>query len=280
MTERSYDAVLFDLDGTLLNGDEVVGPENLAAVHRLRDEGVQVLIATGRSVDSTRSVVEEVGLEGPIVTFNGAVVWDYAENRAIEERTLNQRIVDRCHAYRRETGHMAMFMSTTNRLCLVPPDDPHHRALSGLSGVDYVDEARLESEQYIVRATFFADRGTDSASYAEHIQQFIKRPIYTTHFNLSILVRHRDSPFVVVDVHPPMLGKAEALRFLHDHHGIPASRVVAFGDADNDVPMLAHAGLGIAMGNADSAVQSIADRVIGDHTTTAIADTLNELFPA
>jgi 5-amino-6-(5-phospho-D-ribitylamino)uracil phosphatase len=279
MLERSYDAVLFDLDGTLLNGDEVVGPENLAAVQRLRSEGVHVLFATGRSVDSTRPVVEEVGLTGPIVTFNGAVVWDFDKNRALEERTLNQRIVDRCHAYRKETGHMAMFMSTANRLCMDPPDDDHHRALNGLSGIEFVDEARLESEEYIVRVTFLADRGTDSATYAEHIETFVKRPIYTTHFNLSILVRHRDSPFVVVDVHPPMLGKAEALRFLQDHHGVPASRVVAFGDAGNDVPMLEKAGLGIAMGNAEADVQAVADRVIGDHTTAAIAHTLNELFP-
>jgi Cof subfamily protein (haloacid dehalogenase superfamily) len=279
MTDRPYDAVLFDLDGTLLNEHEVVAPANLAAVHALREQGVQVLFATGRSVESTRPVVEEVGLTGPIVTFNGAVVWDYTEDRPIEERVLSQKTVDACHDYRRTHEHMTLVMSTKNRYCLDPPDDHHRNALHGLSGIEFVDEATLEAEECIVRFTFLADRGTDSEAYAAHIEEHVGRPVYTTHFPLSILVRHRNSPFVVVDVHPPMLGKAEALRYLHDHHGIPPARVVAFGDAGNDVPMLRKAGLGVAMGNAEADVQAVADRVVGDHTTTAIADTLRELFP-
>ena len=82
----------------------------------------------------------------------------------------------------------------------------------------------------------------------------------------------------VVDVHPPSKGKAEGLRFLEEAYGIPAERVVAIGDAGNDVEMLRAAGLGVAMGQAQEPVQRLADRVIGDHDSDAIAELVEELF--
>ena len=71
---------------------------------------------------------------------------------------------------------------------------------------------------------------------------------------------------------------AEGLRVLHERWGIPAERVVAVGDATNDVPMLAAAGLGVAMGNSFPGTRSAADRVIGDNDTDAIGLLVEELF--
>ncbi len=65
---------------------------------------------------------------------------------------------------------------------------------------------------------------------------------------------------------------------LEELYGIPAHRVVAVGDATNDIPMLEAAGLGVAMGDGMEEALAAADRVIGGHDTTAIADLVAELF--
>ena len=57
-----------------------------------------------------------------------------------------------------------------------------------------------------------------------------------------------------------------------------ASRVIAIGDADNDVPMLRRAGLGVAMGNAFPEVQAEADRVLDHHHTDAIGALVEDLL--
>ena len=62
------------------------------------------------------------------------------------------------------------------------------------------------------------------------------------------------------------------------YHGIPAERVLAIGDASNDVPMLEAAGLGVAMANSMGQALAAADRTIGDNNSDAIADLLEELF--
>ena len=117
-----------------------------------------------------------------------------------------------------------------------------------------------------------------SADYHAEVEQAVRLPAYYTHFPLSILPAHRASTYQAVDVHPPCRGKAEALRFLLEHFGIPPERVVAVGDASNDVPMVRAAGLGVAMENSMKELLEVADRVIGHHDTTAISELIEELF--
>ena len=71
---------------------------------------------------------------------------------------------------------------------------------------------------------------------------------------------------------------AEALRVLAERYGIRAEEVVAVGDADNDIPMLAGAGLGVAMQNSMPSTRAVARRVIGDNNGDAIARLIEELW--
>ena len=57
-----------------------------------------------------------------------------------------------------------------------------------------------------------------------------------------------------------------------------ARAVVAVGDADNDLPMLEAAGLGVAMGNATAAAKRVASRVIGSNDGDALGALVEELF--
>jgi len=137
--------------------------------------------------------------------------------------------------------------------------------------------AELAAE-FVVRVTYFSREHASSERFGDEVERAIAHPIYLTHFPLSVLPSHRASPLHVVDVHPPCRGKAEALRFLEEQHGIPASRVVAVGDATNDIPMLEAAGLSVAMGDGMPEAIAVASRVIGGHDTTAIAELVGELF--
>ena len=102
--------------------------------------------------------------------------------------------------------------------------------------------------------------------------------MYITHFPLDMLPGHRASRFRVADIQPPCRGKGEALRVLEERYGIPPARVVAVGDAGNDVPMLTRAGLGVAVGNAHPEARAAADRSIGSNHRPAIVELLEELF--
>jgi len=93
-----------------------------------------------------------------------------------------------------------------------------------------------------------------------------------------MLAGHQESELLVADVQPPCQGKAEALRILEESYDIPRERVVAVGDAGNDIELLQAAGLGVAVENAVPEARAAADRVIGSNNSAAISELVDELF--
>jgi hydroxymethylpyrimidine pyrophosphatase-like HAD family hydrolase len=81
----------------------------------------------------------------------------------------------------------------------------------------------------------------------------------------------------VLEVFDPSVNKWEGIMHVARAHGIPAERIVAIGDDVNDLHMIRHAGLGVAMGNARDEIKSIAKRVIGANHEEGLARFLEEL---
>ena len=63
-----------DLDGTMLPDGNVVSAENIAAVQRAVEAGVVVTIATGRMFEAALPVAEALGVDVPIISYNGALI--------------------------------------------------------------------------------------------------------------------------------------------------------------------------------------------------------------
>ena len=90
-----------DLDGTMLPSRSAVSPENVAAVRRAAEAGVVVTIATGRMFEAALPVAEALGLDVPIISYNGALIKS-PSGRVYEEHTLDAQlardIIMFCHA--------------------------------------------------------------------------------------------------------------------------------------------------------------------------------------
>ena len=82
----------------------------------------------------------------------------------------------------------------------------------------------------------------------------------------------------MVEVSAAGVTKAAGLAWVADRLGVPAHEVVAFGDMPNDLPMLAWAGWGVAMGNAHPAVLAAADDVTGSNDDDGVAAYLERLL--
>ncbi len=277
MINRAFDAILLDLDGTLLSSDDSIHPRNVEALRQAELNGVRVMVVTGRSMVSALPVIEKLELDALTVMFNGAAVWCPQRRRLIEERTLSNRTVQKALAYGQESDDLTIVMRAHDKQATRPRTPLEERALLGLHGVEYRERDELERE-LVIRITFLGERFSDSGAYARDVQTWIQQPVYMTDFPLSVLPLHRDSKMHAVDVHPPCRGKAEALRVMEDHYGIPPERVVAVGDATNDLPMLQAAGLGVAMENSMAEVLAVIERQIGHHDQDSIADLVQELF--
>ena len=277
MAGRSYDAILLDLDGTLVDDDDRIHPHTLTALRAADARGVKVMIATGRSELATIPVLLQLGLDTPAIVFNGAGLYCPVRKRLLEERVLSERTLARAVRFGEERGHMTVAMCAGVKLATNPHTDSEWRALHDMTGVVHVERAQMLTSRAL-RVTLFSDRHATSQEFADELDASLAQPVYITHFPLACLPHHRESKLHVCDVHPPCKGKAEGLRVLHEEYGIPAARVVAVGDAGNDVPMLRAAGLGVAVENAFPEALAAAVRVIGPNTSGAIGELVEELL--
>ena len=273
---RAYDAILLDLDGTLVDDTNRIHADTRAALHGAHERGAVVMIATGRSETATIPVLAQLGIDRPALVYNGAGLYCPVTERMLEERVLSDRVVERAVGFARERGHLVVTMCAGRKYTTEPESTVERLALHDMTGLNFVSAEELNAP-HAMRVTLYSDQHAESGDFAAEVETLLDQPVYLTHFPLKWLPHHRDSELLVCDIQPPCNGKAEGLRVLRERYGIAAERVVAVGDADNDVPMLEGAGLGVAMGNAYPGALAAADRVIGSNDTNAIAQLVDEL---
>ena len=277
MTQPRARALLLDLDGTLLDSNGRVRPRVRDAVRALDATEAVVMVVTGRSAISAGPVIDDLGLGGPAVVFNGAAVIDPGSGKFLEERVLSNRSTARALDFGARHGLQTVVMRAGEKFATRPRDEVEERTLYGLHGTTLVEPDELPREN-LIRVTWFSRDHADSAAFADQLEREIDVPLYVTHFPLNVLADHKDSAVQVLDAHPPCRGKGEALRFLQETRGIAPEEVVAVGDATNDIPMLRAAGLGVALESGMAEAIACADLVIGGNDTDAIADLVEARF--
>jgi Cof subfamily protein (haloacid dehalogenase superfamily) len=275
--QRNYDAILLDLDGTLVGDDDSIHPRSLSALRQAAERGVRVMVATGRSELATDPVLRQLDLDMPAVVFNGAALWCSRSGRFLEERVLSERTLSRVLGFGNAHGLLTVVMCGGRKYALAPRNDVERLALHDMTGLEFSELSSLRQKRAI-RVTLFSAAHNGSADFAAEVERAIDQPSYLTHFPLNLLAHHRESKLLVVDLHPPCFGKGEALRVLAERYGVPPQRVVAIGDAGNDVDMLSRCGLPIAMANATPEALAVAQRTIGDNNSDAIGALVEELF--
>jgi len=274
---RHYEAILLDVDGTLVDDAGRVRPRVRTSLHAAAASGVVVMLCTGRSSEGTQPVLEELGLATLAVVYNGAGLYCGREERLLEVRTLAPQMVQRLVEHARAQGYQVVTSRPGEKFASPPRNEVMRRSFHGLECLQVADGWELPLEG-MMRTAVSCELPRTSAELEAELRAVVDGPCYTTHYPLRHLADHRDSPVQVVDVQPACMGKAEGLRVLSERHGIAPERVVAVGDATNDLPMFEAAGLSVAMGQGMAEARAFAQRVIGDNESDSLAELVDELF--
>lgn len=275
-----HEALVLDLDGTLLDLQGKLPLRNVEVLRAAQKAGVRVMVATGRSSLSAHPILEQLDLDLPAIVFNGAGLYCHRTKKLLEERILSNRTLQRTLRFGREHDLLTVVMRAEDKLTTQPHDEEERLALEWMSGLRVVPREELERAEFVVRVSFLSRRHASSAELARAVEEAVAQPCYITDFPLNVLPHHRDSALQVLDLHPPCRGKGEALRYLEEEHGVLPERVVAVGDATNDIPMFELAGLSVCMGDGMAEARASARRVIGSCSEPAIAELVEELFLA
>jgi len=236
--------VVCDLDGTLLEEDGEPSPPGVEALQRVQRSGVAVALATGRMLRSAQTLQRRMGLAGPVLAYNGGLVW-LAEDRQWQH-PLTLQVAQRIAAYSRQRGWLVQ--SFIDEQLIVPWQDERTTAYSRRAGVPVVvDPAAVYSPR---RAPVKLLLLVPAAERDRVIGELAER------FAGEVSVSGSQPEYV--EVNGPGVDKGVGLRELATALGVALQSTLAIGDGLNDVPMLRSAGWGAAVANAGAEVRAAA----------------------
>lgn len=235
-----------DIDGTIVDHDSAMPDELRTAIRAVADQGVHVVLATGRSWHDTQPIVDHLGLpEGPFVCSNGAVIVRYPPTQVVRMVTFDPS--DVIERVQRIAPHTLIAVEEVGSGYRLNAPFPLGDLTGVLEVVDVDDLASRPVTRVIVR---------DPGSSPEEFIELAER-----------LGLHGVSYFIGwsawLDIAPEGVHKAMALADVCARRGIDAADVLALGDGRNDIEMLAWAGRGVAMGDAPDEVKQCATDVTG-----------------
>lgn len=265
MTEQHL--IALDLDGTLLKEDKTISSYSKAVIQKAKEAGHKIMISTGRPYRSSVMYYQELGLDTPIVNFNGAFIHhplDDTWGRFHSPMNLHvaKEIVDAVYSF-----------SFHNIIAEVVDDvyiHYHDPKLIEIFGMGTTQITTGDLRQQLVNPPSSMFIHTDE----KHIKT-IREHLSEVH---AEMVSHRNwnAPWHVVEIVKSGQNKAIGVKKVADYYGIPRERIIAFGDEDNDLEMLDYAGKGIAMKNAIEPLKTVASDVTLTNEEDGVAIYLQE----
>ncbi|MBX7431012.1 HAD family hydrolase [Mycobacterium sp. Y57] len=270
---RTPALIATDVDGTLLDDDEKVSARTRATVLAAVAAGVPFVLATGRPPRWVPPVVDQLGFAPMAVCANGAVIYDAEADRIVAARTLSAEVlaelaeiatrvipgaglaVERVGRSAHDTATPQFVSSPGYEHAWLNPDNTE---------VSVEDLLSAPAVKLLIRKA-----GAPSADMAAELARHVGIEgdiTYSTNNGL-------------IEIVPLGVSKATGVAEVARPLDIGADGVVAFGDMPNDVPMLAWAGLGVAMGNAHPDALAAADEVTVTNGEDGVARVLERWWP-
>lgn len=278
MARNNYRMIAIDLDGTLLSPGGQVTPRAKQAVRRALDAGLLVCFATGRNWTESRTVLEAVDHYDSAVFVGGAMVVD-TKNEVVLHRTMMQpHLARELSAHLEGLGHAVLAAQDTDAAGFdylvsgeLPLNEPTAFWMEVTSAkVQKFPRLAGHGHEHTIRVGIVAP-----PEEAAKVKWSLNEPFRDRVVFHSLTVPHFDVE--VLEIFDPAVNKWEGVKLVAQRHGVAEEQIIAIGDDVNDLPMIQHAGLGVAMGNAKPKVLAVAKRVIGSNAEDGLAQFLEEL---
>ena len=256
-----------DMDATLLNGNSELTPRTVRAVRQAMEAGARFVIASGRMYETARPFAERLETNAPMIAFNGAMACDWRTGAPLFTTDIPVEIARGVCAMAEERGVFIQYFPERGlyyqkRIAAVCDEYEgrvrYHGTETVLPLSQWITRPPLKLLCLGERESLLALREALNAAFPQ-LRVMFSQPTY-----LEIVTAGVD--------------KGNALRAVAERLGVAREEIAAFGDAGNDLGMLAYAGRGYAMENASENVLARVPLHAPANTDDGVAQVLEDLL--
>ena len=267
-----------DIDGTLLNHEFTVSPQDAAAMRQAHTMGVEIVVATGRRHQFALHVVEQLGVDLCMISSNGAVTRSLAGERFHRNLMPKEVCLELCRVMDEFRGHLVVTFDKEAKGALV---------------LEHLDEIGTSIRRWLEKNLEYIDfiAPIENALTEDPIQamfcgtvarmQQVQHTLSASGLQDRVTVLRTEYPerdLSMVDILNYGCTKGQALERWATHRGIPREQIMAIGDNYNDIAMLEYAGVPVIMGNASDDLRNRGWMETRSNSENGVAAALEEVL--
>ncbi|KXX69645.1 Cof-type HAD-IIB family hydrolase [Flammeovirga sp. SJP92] len=263
-----YKMLVLDMDDTLLTDDHIISERNKEMLLKAQDEGVKVVLASGRPTPAMLSYARELELDrygSYIISYNGGALIDMVDESIIYSQSLT---VNNIH-------DLYDFASKNNvDIITYSSDKIYSESHSEYIQVE-IDLTKMDFEKVTDFKKAVDFDGVKCIMLEEPSKLQEVKPLLEDAFpELSVSF---SKPFFL-EVTQTGIDKAATLARLAETTGIKREQIIAVGNAGNDLSMVEYAGLGVWVDNVTPELRDKADVIVASNNDDGVAEVVEKFI--
>lgn len=271
-----YKLVAIDLDGTMLNSYGEVTSRTISTIKNTLKKGINVVIASGRTIDSIYGIADEIGAKKYIIAGNGAVIYDINKQDIIYEKSLSKlkalNIIKICEensiTYSVYTDKTIVADSLKYNILYYYKENikKEENKKTKIKIVENISEyvKNMQNEK-VIKICVCDKNELIFKSILKKIKQLDDIEILDVSHMSRKLIKNgtEDIPieYFYTEISEKNVDKWCAIQYLAKILDIKENEIIAIGDNINDLKMIQNAGLGIAMKGCSPRIANIANYI-------------------
>ncbi len=286
-----YKIATIDLDGTMLNQYGTVTQKTKEAIKRAQQKGIEVVIASGRPIDSIKTIAKEIQSEKYFISGNGAIIYDIAKKKIIYENILKKQkvldIIKICEEnsiyYNIYTEKEIIAKSLQCNVLYYHKENlnKEEKNKTHINIIDNIYDYIANREEKVLKITVCDSTQSIFNSIMRKLKEIDDIEVLeVSHMSRKMIRQGTEEipiEYFYTEVSAKNVDKWNAIKVLKEKMQINTDEIVAIGDNINDEMMIKNAGLGIAMGQSHPHIKEIADKVVSANTEDGVAEALDSL---
>lgn len=286
-----YKLVAIDLDGTMLNSYGEVSAKTKEIIKQCIEKGIYIVLASGRPIDSIKSIAKEIKSQEYFIAGNGALVYDMKEDKMIYENYMKKEkvleIIKICEensiAYNVYTDKTILTSNLKFNVLYYYKENlkKEEDKKTNISIVENVyDYVKNMQEEKFLKITICDENSTIFNSIIKKVKEINEIDILeVSHMSRKLIEQGTEQipvEYYYTEITASDVDKWKAIEFLMKELEITPEQVMAIGDNMNDKKMIENAGLGVAIKGSTPEVIAVAKYVTDTNNHDGVAKVLEK----